>query len=85
MRSRKNKERKRNSGKPVAKSNILLTYITKLKNDIQFGCHSFLYIILYTATKLQSLRKIKKYVKSLHKIIENWRIIANFMPKYVIL
>lgn len=51
----------------------------------KFGCHSFLYIILYTATKLQSLRKIKKYVKSLHKIIENWRIIANFMPKYVIL
>ena len=48
-------------------------------------CHSFLHIILYTATKLQSLRKIKKYVKSLHKIIENWRIIANFMPKYVIL
>lgn len=49
------------------------------------GVIPFLHIILYTATKLQSLRKIKKYVKSLHKIIENWRIIANFMPKYVIL
>lgn len=47
--------------------------------------YTFYIIILHTATKLQSLRKIKKYVKSLHKIIENWRIIANFMPKYVIL
>lgn len=43
------------------------------------------YISYRIGTELQSLRKIKKYVKSLHKIIENWRIIANFMPKYVIL
>ena len=49
------------------------------------GVILFYTLILYTATKLQSLRKIKKYVKSLHKIIENWRIFANFMPKYVIL
>ena len=42
------------------------------------------YIIISTLYS-QSFKKNKKNKKSLHKIIEDWRIFANFMPKYVIL
>ena len=56
--------------------------MTSAKDVILF--YTFIYNITHRH-KTESLRKIKKYVKSLHKIIENWRIIANFMPKYVIL